>query len=102
LLEGSMRNARHVIAVTLVATAICADRMAIAAPMQVPVAQIAGRLIHRLTTRFARVVPAARLYQPRREGARCPQRESAIASSRAVPLRVSLSAFQFRLPPPTA
>ena len=47
-----MRNARHIIAVTLVATAICAGRLTVAAPVQTPVTQLAGRLLQRLTTRF--------------------------------------------------
>jgi hypothetical protein len=97
-----MRNARHIIAVTLVATAICAGRVTAAAPVQTPVAQLAGKLIQRLTTRFGRVVAAARLYQPRREGVRCAQPSAAIAFDRALAVRTCFSPFQFRLPPPTA
>jgi len=97
-----MRNARHVIAVTLVATAICADRISVAAPVQAPVVQLAGRLIQRLTTRFVRVVAAARLYQPRRDGVRCAEPAPASSVDRAMAVRASFSPFQFRLPPPIA
>jgi hypothetical protein len=97
-----MRNARHIIAVTLVATAICAGRLTVAAPVQTPVTQLAGRLIQRLTTRFGRVVAAARLYQPRREGVRSAEPAPAFASDCPLAVRGSFSPFQFRLPPPTA
>jgi hypothetical protein len=95
-----MRNARHVLAVTLVATAICADRVAVAAPPQAPRGQLAASLIQRLTTRFRRVVATARLYQPRREGAGCTELATPIVPQSFLRVRVALSPFQFRLPPP--
>jgi hypothetical protein len=97
-----MRNARHMIAVTLVATAICADRVAVAAPAQAPSGQFAGRLIQRLTTRFRRVVAAATLYQPRREDTGCSEPAPSIICERPAAAAISLSPFQFRLPPPLA
>jgi hypothetical protein len=95
-----MRNARHVLAVTLVATAICADRVAVAAPPQAPRGQLAASLIQRLTTRFRRVVATARLYQPRREDPGCTEPAARIVPQRLLPAPIALSPFQFRLPPP--
>jgi hypothetical protein len=95
-----MRNARHLIAVTLMATAICADRSLPAARVEPVTSHFAGRLIERLTVNFRKVVPASQLYRPQRFG--LPQTEisppgpSLIADW--VAPRLTLS--QFRLPPP--
>jgi hypothetical protein len=97
-----MQRTRQVIVVALVATALCAGRIATVAPQQPPVAQMAGRLIHRLGRSFSRVVPTARLYQPRREESR-PVHQPTCVRPDAIPLiPVCLSPFQFRLPPPLA
>jgi hypothetical protein len=98
-----MKSARHVIAVTLVATAICADRSFASAPAQPQAATLAGKIIERLSVRLRRVIPAVCIYQPRRFG---------LSSARAGLPRFSLvradfvsprlSPFQFRLPPPSA
>lgn len=100
---NGMRHARHVIAVTLMATAICADRLAPAAPAEPPATHLAGRLIERLSMSLRRVLPAVGLYQPRCPGLR-------LTAARILPFadqtlgfhRVLLSPFQFRLPPPIA
>ena len=98
-----MKNARHVIAVTLVATAICADRSLPRASAEPQTAHIAGRLMERLSVNLRQTVPAARICQPRRFGlrtveiARTPAHDFTISF---VP--VSISPFQFRLPPPIA
>jgi hypothetical protein len=98
-----MRNARHLIAVTLMATALCADRAIPAAPTQTPSANLATRLIERLTVSLRGVVPNARLYQPRRFGLRPADERPAAALTLDSDLKsVPLSPFQFRLPPPLA
>jgi hypothetical protein len=95
-----MRNSRHIIAVTLMATAICANRAIAAAPVEQPVAQFAGRLMERLSVRLRRVLPAARLYQPRHAQAQ-PENEEVWSGGQGVGIRqVSFSPFYFRLPPP--
>jgi hypothetical protein len=98
-----MKNARHMIAVTLVATAICADRTLPAAPAEPQASHFAGRLIQRLSVNLRRVVPATCLYQPRRFGLPPPQISNPRPEALLVDLRPPrLSPFQFRLPPPSA
>ena len=98
-----MRHARHVIAVTLMATAICADRVSPAAPAQPPAACLAGRLIARLSVNLRRAVPAAQLYQPRRATLRpALAGPPALADQTAMFQLQPASPFQFRLPPPAA
>ena len=97
-----MRRHRHLIAVTLLATALCADRVSLAAPVQRPAAEAAGGIIQRLSVNLRRAMPPLRLYQPR---AVAPQ--AAVAPSpvpRPIPLAavIHLSPFDFRLPPPLA
>ena len=62
-----MKNARQFIAVTLMATAICADRSPPGRARGVgdfpSAGHLAGRLIERLSVNFRRVVPAGQLYQ---------------------------------------
>jgi len=89
-----------VVAVTLVATALCADRAASAAPAIRPqVTQLAGRLVTRLSHSFRRTIPAVRLYAARRDGFRAAVTFARpVASAPLVPQ--PLSPFQFRLPPP--
>jgi hypothetical protein len=97
-----MRHARHVIAITLMATAICADRVAPATPAEPPATHFAGRLMERLSVNFRRVLPAARLYQPHRLGQRVAARPLPLASQGLGLQVLRLSPFQFRLPPPAA
>jgi len=85
---------------TLVATALCADRAVISRAAVVP--EQAGQsqtLVRRLTASFSRTVRAIRLYQPRCDN----QRPMVLAIRPADPVdwaATSLSPFQFRLPPP--
>lgn len=99
-----MKHTRHVLVLTLVATALCADRVVTAAPeirahlqrSSTPIARLATRL----SVTFRRVVPAVRLHQARREG---PMTQSPVRQVAFVPAkvhRVEGSPFQFRLPPP--
>jgi hypothetical protein len=96
-------RSRQVIAVTLVAAALCADRVAGAAPALRPQprnATAAERLVERLTTSFRRAVPAARVIAVRRD-------ESTVETRLPAPQAIVLLPqptvpFQFRLPPPLA
>jgi hypothetical protein len=95
-----MRATRQVLAVVAVTTALCADRVAHAAPAsRSPVAEMAGRLVMRLAHRLRRVVAAMTSLQVRQRGA-TQARRPAFAP---VPVFVAprpISPFQFRLPPP--
>jgi hypothetical protein len=102
-----MKPARKVLAVALVAAALCADRAVAAAPSsRLPVASsVAGRLVARLSVRFQRVVPSARIYEPRRDGiidvvsgSLRPSHDHTTAGFGA---RL-FAPFQLRLPPPTS
>jgi hypothetical protein len=91
------------IAVTLMATAICADRGLPAVPAQPQASHFTGRLIERLSVTLRRVVPATCLYQPRRFGLPPAQISRPPLQALTVDLlRPRLSPFQFRLPPPCA
>jgi hypothetical protein len=97
-----MHRTRTVIAVALVATALCADRAVAAAPVQPPRSastSVAGRLVSTLSERFQRVVPSVRLYEQRCDGA-----SIAIVSftpvEAALPIHPPMTPFQHRLPPP--
>lgn len=97
-----MRNAKHLIAVTLMATAMCADRAIPTAPTQAPAtANLASRLMERLAVSLRAVVPGARIYQVRRWGLRPANDPPMAPPTMAVNLQSApLSPFQFRLPPP--
>jgi len=97
-----MTKTRHLIAVTLVATALCADRAALAVPSQQPVTQLAGQFIQRLSSSFRRVLPAARLYRSGRYGFQPVVRPLRATVSAQHPPAIRLSPFYFRLPPPLA
>lgn len=103
-----MGRTRHILAVTLVATALCADR-AVAATAAAPEAaarptsgmmEMAGRLVSRLSSNFRRVVATVRIYEPRSQQA-APSFERAIPESAPI-VQLPISPNQFRLPPPTA
>jgi hypothetical protein len=106
-----MKRTRQVLVMTLVATALCADRVATAAPappaheqqpMADPIARLASHLGSKLTCAFRRVVTETRLSPVRRDGMATP---SPVAPRMALPATIHVaesSPFQFRLPPPTA
>ena len=102
IVQFLMRKTRHLIAVTLVATALCADRAALAVPSQQPVTQLAGQFIQRLSNSFGRVLPAARLYRSSRYGVQPVVRPMRATVSPQAPPAIQLSPFYFRLPPPLA
>jgi hypothetical protein len=95
-----MKNARQLIAVTLMATAICADRSLAAAPAEPARTHLAGRLIERLSVNFRRVVPACTLCQPQRFGLPPMQILATVRDCDVLWIPRPLSPFQFRLPPP--
>ncbi len=105
-----MKRTRQAIAVALVATALCADRVVGAAPRVQPqaasmAASMAGRLVERLSGSLRRTVAAVRLVQARRDGpAVCGGAALAgiaLGGSAAPRIHASiLSPIQFRLPPP--
>ncbi len=84
-----------------VTTALCADRVAVAAPAaRPPVAQLAGQLVDRLTQSFRRTVAVAVPLRPER---RVADRSSIVRPRQVASVALahpSVSAFQFRLPPP--
>jgi len=100
-----MNRTRHLVAITLVATALCADRaVASVAPTTVRsearVTSLAERLVSRLSSNFRRVVPAMRLCE------RARGESTTSIAQRPVPVlafvaQQQTSPFQFRLPPPT-
>jgi hypothetical protein len=98
-----MRRSRHVLAAVVVATALCADRVATAAPQARPqVAQLARTVANKLSASFRRVVPSIRFVEDRRGAAftapTCPPAEAGSPTG----LHASdASPFQFRLPPPS-
>ena len=91
---------RYALAMTVVITAaLCADRVAAAAPYRVPQTSVASRVMDRLSLSLRRVVPSIKVIETRREGV-------TIVASVATPEPVlaaqrPISPFQFRLPPPT-
>jgi hypothetical protein len=97
-----MRRHRHLIAVTLLATALCADRLSVAAPVQRPSAETTGGIIRRLSVNLRRSIVPLRLYQPPAVASKpvpvqvCTPRPTPIAPA------IHLSPFDFRLPPPLA
>src|SRR4051794_28687768 len=64
-----MRATRQVLAVVAVTTALCADRVAQAAPVaHTQTIELAGRLVMRLAQRLRRVVASIRPWQERLRG----------------------------------
>jgi hypothetical protein len=94
------RRTRHVIAVMVVATALCADRSVSAAPVARPLSQgLARTFASKLTTSLRRAVATSRVQVVRSVEAAPvfapPIREAASG------VRSQFSPFQFRLPPPS-
>ncbi len=97
-----MRNAKYMLAVTFLATSLCAQRESVVTPSRPPVTQVAGRLMQRLGDGFRRDLPAARLFQGFTR-ALPPVRVPPLPPvSPLVVHTACLLPFQFRLPPPAA
>jgi hypothetical protein len=102
--SNPMRKTRTIVAVTLLATALCADRRLSSAASAAEGSRTeAGPVVRgfaqRLTVSLRRVVSAVQIHQGRQEGAaqvvwleNAPE-QTCVRASEGVP-------FQFRLPPP--
>lgn len=96
-----MRRSRHVLAAVVVATALCADRVATAAPQARPhVAQLARSVASKLSASFLRVMPSLRFVEDRLAGlgALFVNTRTEVRTPNVHPTEGS--PFQFRLPPP--
>jgi hypothetical protein len=95
-----MKRTRHVLAITLVTVALCADRAVAAAPVLRPqVASAAGKLVTRLSVTFRRVVPSVRVYQTSGESVAV-LAPVAPAIDQRPSFGLRLSPMLLRLPPP--
>jgi hypothetical protein len=93
-------RARYLLAVTLVATALCADRAtATVADARPQIGQLAEKLVARLTRSFRRTVPTVSMFAERRTGLPANSVRS-IQLCQAARRRFELSPHQFPLPPP--
>ena len=100
-----MRKTRTLVAVTLLATALCADRRLASAATESSSRTEAGPVAlgfaRRLTVSLRRVVPAVRLHQGRQEGvAEVCSTAGGIERAQAGVRQGGGTPFQFRLPPP--
>src|SRR5262245_50752207 len=96
-----MKRTRQLIAVALVATALCADRAVAAAPEVQVEGSIASRIASRITTGLRRAVSSIRIYEPRQETSSFrPLAASRIDTREIIVVRPQLSPFESRLPPP--
>ena len=101
-----MRRARQILAVTLVATAICADRAVAAAPSvngggapsDARVTSMASRIVRGFSSSFRRAVSAVRLHETRRDTSAAVRPE--LAPDAPLAVHPTLEPFRFRLPPP--
>lgn len=106
-----MKRTRHILVLTLIATVLCADHVASAAPQQGPsstatadpIARLATNLASRLTGAFRRERENSAVVRlqasPRQVASVLPQVRSAVPEA-LVLHRLEGSPFQFRLPPP--
>ncbi len=102
-----MSQARRMLVVMAMTTALCADQIVVAAPTAAPrpveIAQMAQRLVSRLSQNLRNTVPTTALCQPRTAGRSEDATRPAIAWATPASLQhLPTHAFQFRLPPPLA
>lgn len=100
-----MRKTRTLVAVTLLATALCADRRLASAAAEsasrTEAGPVAMGFARRLTVSLRRVVPTVTLHQGRQEGVAEVVSTGGIERPQAVGVRQGGGTpFQFRLPPP--
>src|SRR5258706_156590 len=98
------RKTRTIVAVTLLATALCADR-SVASAAQASRVEAAGPVARgfaqRLTVSLRRVVPAVKLHQSRQEGFASVVWGGKFEGAQATVTRGTQGTpFEFRLPPP--
>jgi|SRR5882724_12971008 len=96
-----MTRSRHILAVVAVTTALCADRVVSAAPLpRTPVAEMAARLVIRLSESFSRTAPSDVRPEVRCQTADAQPYARPAPAERPPLARTPLSPFEFRLPPP--
>jgi hypothetical protein len=96
-----MRRTKHVIAVVVVATALCADRSLSAAPTpRVESSSLARTLASKLTSSLRRAVAPSVSVAPTRSEEQV-QTFALPIHEEASGVRSTFSPFQFRLPPPS-
>jgi len=99
-----MRKTRTIMAVTLLATALCADR-AVTSAAEVTrddAGTVARGFAQRLTVSLRRVVPAVKLHQTRLERFELALEHGTTNGPQAIMHGAQGTPFQFRLPPPPA
>jgi hypothetical protein len=109
-----MRKTRTIVAVTLLATALCADRaVAVAAARAADASLPAGgrdrtqnhagqqTFAQRLTRSLRQVVPTIQLHQTRRDGLSPIDFRGEVHQAQSAGRPAQGTPFQFRLPPPT-
>jgi hypothetical protein len=95
-----MTRIRQALAVALVATALCADRPAVAAPAErAQPGSVATKLVEHLSVSFRRMAPAVR-FDEVHHGEVPAVIAPAKIERQLVRIQQTLSPFQFRLPPP--
>jgi hypothetical protein len=93
---------RQVLLALTVTTALCADQFAVAAPTMRPqVAELAGRIVNRLTSSFRQAVTVEMPVHARQRFGAAQDRLAPIDPSSVDIAHTPLSPFQFRLPPPS-
>ncbi len=97
----TMLRTRRVLVATILATALCADRLAVAAPTLPPqVIGVARQIAGRLAASLRGVVPAVRFASAiRTSRPAAPDRQVLVCDAGLIHLHES-QPFQFRLPPP--
>ena len=94
------RQARQVLLALAVTTALCADHVSAASPTLRPqVAQLAGRIVNKLSNSFRRVVTVELPVHVRDRSGAARSTAAVLAGAEDVAHR-PVSPFQFRLPPP--
>jgi hypothetical protein len=95
-----MTRIRQALAVALVATALVADRPAVAAPVErAQPESVATKLVEHLSVTFRQIAPAVRLDEV--QHVEVPVLAQTVPSqSQLAYVQQTLSPFQFRLPPP--
>ena len=105
-----MRKTRTIVAVTLLATALCADRAVavaaardVAAPGRDRAQTQSGQqtFAQRLTRSLRQVVPTMQLHQTRRDGLAPIEVRGNVRDAQSGGRVLEGTPFQFRLPPPT-
>jgi hypothetical protein len=97
-----MRKTHTLVAVTLLATALCADRAMTSAARVSPVeaGPVARGFAQRLTVSLRRVVPAVKFHQSRQDNFAPVVCEDGAWGPQVIEHGVEGTPFQFRLPPP--